>query len=672
MMRDGGERGIKQEAPRPWRGRRFKAVFLCALAFSFVPSAHADETPPACSLTVSPSSGNVPLAISVSGSCTPGSNSDQNSIVELTVNWGDGSASLTSTQSQVTGTHTYTRAGRFQVVLTGTDSNGNTGSASQLVTVTTEPPPPPPPPAPSSQLSCKLTISPSSGQVPFIVTASTTCSDSKNEAVSILVGFGDGFYLSGANASHTYVNAGSFDISVVASDKSGNTFGPVSQPVRVSVDPALFIGISSGKIGMFNKSGTLLKTLNSGLGGSMTGMAFDAAGNLYATNFTADSVSKFDGQGALLGTFGTGYNCKPESIVFDHGGNAYVGETGCSHALLRFDAYGNLAASYSVATEKEGSDWIDLAPDHCTIVYTSQGASVLRFDACSKRQLPPFSSALKEGLALRLLPDGGLLVANLENIVRLDSAGRTISNYVDSGEKCWASLALDSDGSSFWAADYCTSDVVRFDITSGNELFKFNTGTAANTVFGLAERTLAPGPPAPAGLLIASPTTATVTPGQSASYVFAFTALPEAVGQSLSFSCANLPLGANCSFSPTTVVAQDGAATVNLTITTTAGPSAWLTSGSKSLLYGLCLPLALALISSSAAGRWKRARLLGVLILMSIVIACSGAKSSISNTSPLPAAPLAGTATPAGTYSVLIRASGDARESSTAAQLTVR
>jgi streptogramin lyase len=484
------------------------------------------------------------------------------------------------------------------------------------------------------------------------------------------VSFGDGFYLSGANASHTYVNNGSFRVSVAASDKAGNTSDPAPQTVTVGFNPVLFVGIGGGKIAEFDKSGTLLRTLNSNQGGSMTGMAFDAAGNLYATNFTADTVSKFSPEGALLGTYGSGYNCKPESIVFDSAGNAYVGETGCSHALLGFDPYGNLTASYTVATEAEGSDWIDLAPDGCTIFYTSQGASVLRFDACNKNQLPPFSSSLKEGLALRVLSDGGVLVANLENIVRLDSAGRTISTYVASGEKCWASLALDSDGSSFWAADYCTSDVIRFDLTSGNQLFKFNTGTPANTVFGLTERT-AESAHAPAGSLIASPSQSTISSGQSASYALAFAPAESAGGQTVSFSCGNLPRGAGCSFSPQTAVATVSTVTANLTITTTAGTSAWMSiAPGKLALYGLWLPLALVFVPTEAAKR--RLGLLAALILFSILLACSGAKSTNVTTSPIPSAPVAGTVTPAGAYTIVIHARAGAMDSSTAVQLTVQ
>src|SRR5207237_7115537 len=106
------------------------------------------------------------------------------------------------------------------------------------------------------------------------------------------------------------------------------------------------------------------------------------------TDFTAANVTKFNGAGIIQGSFGSQYNCKPESIVFDDAGNVYVGQAGCSHALLKFDAYGNLMASYQPPVEDQGTDWIDLAADQCTIYYTSEGTSVLRYNVCNSQQLP--------------------------------------------------------------------------------------------------------------------------------------------------------------------------------------------------------------------------------------------------------------------------------------------
>ena len=93
----------------------------------------------------------------------------------------------------------------------------------------------------------------------------------------------------------------------------------------------------------------------------------------------------------------------------------------------------------------------------------------------------------------------------------------------------------------------------------------------------------------------------------------------------------------------------------------------------KLALYGLLLPFALVLIPAEAA-RKNRVMLLATLILLSILLACSGAKSTNSNSSApqTPAAPLAGTVTPSGTYTIMIHANAGAMDSSTAVQLAVQ
>ena len=63
--------------------------------------------------------------------------------------------------------------------------------------------------------------------------------------------------------------------------------------------------------------------MNSG-SGFTTGSAFDAAGNLYVTNFSNSTVAKYDNNGVFLNDFGGGYST-PESILIDGAGNVFVG-----------------------------------------------------------------------------------------------------------------------------------------------------------------------------------------------------------------------------------------------------------------------------------------------------------------------------------------------------------
>lgn len=249
----------------------------------------------------------------------------------------------------------------------------------------------------------------------------------------------------------------------------------------------VFVAVANGKVQHRDAAGNLLETLDTLQGHFTTGMAFDSSGNLYVTNFDAGNVRKFDNQGTLLGTFGGGYSGAPESIVFDMNGNAYVGAVAGDNRIRKFDPLGNPLAQFTATTEEVGTDWIELAADQCTIFYTSEGFHVKRFDVCTNTQLSDFNSLSlsSNAFALRILPDGGVLVADRSQIVRLDAAGNSIQSYNAAGENCWFALNLDPDGKSFWSADFCSSNVYRFDIATGQQLLKFNTGTSGFTVFGL-------------------------------------------------------------------------------------------------------------------------------------------------------------------------------------------
>ena len=262
----------------------------------------------------------------------------------------------------------------------------------------------------------------------------------------------------------------------------------------------VFAAVGNGNVQHYDKNGNLLETLNTGLGGFTTGMAFDSNGNLYVTNFDKTNVAKFDDTGTLLGMFGSGYNGKPESILFDASGNAYVGAVDGDNDVRKFDAGGTPIGQFNVATEDRGSDWIDLAADQCTLFYTSEGSLVKRFDVCANAQLPDFATLdHSPAYALRLLPGGGALVADSVDIHRLDSSGNIVQTYDAPGQNTWFALNIDPDGTSFWSGDYTTGHFFKFDMASGNVLMDVNTGTSLTsstcmcglTVFG--EQTIALG-----------------------------------------------------------------------------------------------------------------------------------------------------------------------------------
>jgi len=256
----------------------------------------------------------------------------------------------------------------------------------------------------------------------------------------------------------------------------------------------LLISLETGPVQWRLADGTLVRVLTGPDIGTGEGMAFDAAGNLYVTRwcigmcvYGGNSVEVFSNMGLPAGTFGSGYDCSPHAIVFDRAGTAYVGQAGCSGAIMKFAA-GQAPVAYHVAPDNQGSFWIDLAPDNCTMYYTSWGPNVKRFNVCLGTQRPDFNVVGLPGGAtqdLRVLPDGGVIVSSGEVIVRLNAAGVQTQTYQIPGEtSLWSGLELVGDGT-FWAGNYLSSNVYRFDLATGAVRASFNTGTPAHTVVGI-------------------------------------------------------------------------------------------------------------------------------------------------------------------------------------------
>jgi len=128
-------------------------------------------TPPSCTLSVSPSSGTVPVVVQASATCTD----PQNSLVGTVITWGDGSST-----NGTSGSHTYATAGSFTVRVTATDSSNLTGTATQAVTASSLSTPPP----------VTVTVSPASATITsnstqlFIATVANTTNHAVTWTVS--------------------------------------------------------------------------------------------------------------------------------------------------------------------------------------------------------------------------------------------------------------------------------------------------------------------------------------------------------------------------------------------------------------------------------------------------------------------------------------------------------
>jgi PKD repeat protein len=528
--------------------------------------------------------------------------------------------------------------------------------------------------------SCTVKASPTTGTAPLDVTVTGSCTPGVNP-ITTLLDFGDGTTQTATSGTHTYKTVGTFTIKLTATNSFGLS-SSASQNVTVSAPPpppppvtppgiiptGLFVSFGGGTIKQVSTTdGSVIRTLSTGLGGTIAGMSFDRFGTLYAMDFTAGNVSKFDILGTPLGTFGSGYDCQPESIVFDGAGNVYVGQQGCSRTILKFSPNGQLLAQFRVTVENQGADQIELSADQCTLFYTSEGPSILRYNVCTGQQLPVFANNLSRALTLRILADGGVLVTNEKDIVRLDASGQKVMTYTVPGEQCWDGLALDPDRASFWAADFCTSNIYKLDIATGRQLAKFNPGAPSGSIFSIAMggTGLNVGGVGFAGALTASPQAASLSNGQSATFTISLNALQNAIGQAFQLSCANLPASLKCSFSPQSITPGSAgpAGTSTLTIsavTTTAAifpAQQWMLAASLGIVPGVVL-------MTLPVARRRRTR---VLVLLGLIAATLLATSCGGGNKPKPA----GTASK-GSFTVLVIGNAGQLQASTPINVTVQ
>lgn len=163
-------------------------------------------------------------------------------------------------------------------------------------------------------------------------------------------------------------------------------------------------------------------------------------------------------------------------------------------------------------------------------------------------------------------------------------------------------------------------------------------------------------------LLGASPSTLTVARGQSATLQVSVSASGMSVNTPVALACSNLPAGATCSFSPSSVTPGQGTARANLTITA-SGLAANRPSGP---LYAVWLPFGFAGMFLLESRKLRKAAL-AVLMLGLLLVACScGGGSMMASPSNM------SQAVAQGTYAVTISGNSSAAQNSTTVMLSIR
>jgi hypothetical protein len=222
------------------------------------------------------------------------------------------------------------------------------------------------------------------------------------------------------------------------------------------------------------RGGVLIQTLNTGLGGFTTGSTTDSAGNFYVTNFSVGNVTEFNSNGVFVQNIAAGGG-NPESIVFSASGTAYVGNA----AQNVIHILGSASVVGPVTVGPRGTDWIDLASNQTTLFYTSESKNIRRFDTVAG-QLTNFADNLPgaNAFALRILPNGDVLVADTDRVLRLNSSGAIIQTYLPGTSGILFALNVDPSGTSFWTGNASTGILTQVDIATGGVLQTINTGAA--------------------------------------------------------------------------------------------------------------------------------------------------------------------------------------------------
>jgi PKD repeat protein len=183
---------------------------------------------------------------------------DDGTIASYAWTFGDG-----GTATGATASHTYAAGGTFEVTLTVTDDAGETGSVTRTVTVA----------LPNVAPTASFTTSPDGLTLGVDGTGS---SDPDGTIASYAWSFGDGGTATGSTASHTYSQAGTYDVTLTVTDDDGATATRTEQ-VSVSVEAAPFA------------LDTFSRAVTGGWGSAETGGAWTRIGS--TTNFSvADGV----------------------------------------------------------------------------------------------------------------------------------------------------------------------------------------------------------------------------------------------------------------------------------------------------------------------------------------------------------------------------------------------
>jgi hypothetical protein len=164
------------------------------------------------------------------------------------------------------------------------------------------------------------------------------------------------------------------------------------------------------------------------------------------------------------------------ALVVDASGAAYVlASNGIDGTVIvAFEPSGSLRAVYPFGLDHTGLGWyrrtvMDLGADQCTLFVIENARRVRRFDVCTGTPLPDLivATAPRDFTALRVLPDGGLLIATDSDLQRYDASGALLRSYQVSNDAYALALVDGGRRVVYGPLEWCTGGLATLDLESG-------------------------------------------------------------------------------------------------------------------------------------------------------------------------------------------------------------
>ncbi len=278
---------------------------------------------------------------------------------------------------------------------------------------------------------------------------------------------------------------------LATSSASASTFQPIAKGDIIA-------SLANGQVNEYTPSGSLVQTLIPAAS-TPTGSAFDAAGNLYVTEFGANDILKVDASTGQVSVFsdntilgdGTTFN-SPESIAFGPGfKRMYVtdanrdGTGGGIHVIdpATGKGLGFYPLPGSSGSEGQGeSDWLAFDKSG-NLFMTNENPTqgIMEVNKTSGDIIQPsFVANLPDyGYAISFDDNGNLWLSDTSSILEYDSSGNLLNTITNPDFGTVFAAVFNPSYRTVYAGDLSNGNVYTYDL-AGNLKQTFNTGSGIN------------------------------------------------------------------------------------------------------------------------------------------------------------------------------------------------